>query len=192
MLKNNLMLPAIILCLICLITTGLVALTYTMTLDARNEQAVIAANANRRLLCPDAATFDVITLTADQQKTGLVEAYTAKDAGGRALAWLFVAQAKGYAGQVPVTLAINTDGQITGLKILNNNETPGLGKKVADLSFYGQFIGKTAGPEFAVKNATASQQLIDAVTGATISSRAATKAINAAADFYRQNIKEVK
>ena len=190
--KNSLIMPAVMLCIICLITTGLVAATFVTTQASRDEQASITANANRRELCPAAASFEAFELTAEQQAAGLTEAFTALDAEGKVIAWLINAQAKGYGGQVPVLAVIDPDGTISGLKILNNNETPGLGKKVANASFYSQFIGQSALSEFAVKNASGSQVLIDAIAGATISSKAVTGAVNLAGTLYEQIKAEVK
>ena len=190
--KNSLIMPAIMLCIICLITTGLVAATFVSTQAARDEQAAITANANRRELCPDAASFEAIELTDEQQDSGLTEAFTALDADGKVIAWLINAQAKGYGGQVPVLAVIDPDGTISGLKILNNNETPGLGKKVANASFYSQFINQSAISEFVVKNASGNQILIDAIAGATISSKAVTSAVNLAGSLYEQINAEVK
>lgn len=189
--KDSLIMPAILLCIICLVTTGLVALTYVSTQEARDRQAELTANANRRELCPDAAGFEPVSLTDDQLATGLTEAFEAVDADGAPLAWLISAAEKGYGGDVPVLIVIDLDGQITGVKVLGNNETPGLGKKVADKAFIGQFTGQSAENVFAVKTAAADQVLIDAVTGATISSRAVTNAVNAVLAFYQSQLAEV-
>lgn len=188
--KSDSFMPAILLCIICLVTTGLVALTFVSTQTARDEQAAITANANRRLLCPDAAGFEPLDLGAAELEAGLIEAYTALDADGGTLAWLFVAQAKGYGGQLPVMLAIDATGHVSGLKILDNDETPGLGKKVSGLAFYGQFIGQAADSEFSVKP-SGEQIGIDAVAGATISSRAVANAVNTAIGYYSKISSEV-
>lgn len=184
MLKNNQFLPAILLCIICLVTTGLVSLTFVSTQAAREEQAAITANANRRLLCPEAASFEPMDLSDAEHASGLLEAYTALSSDGKPLAWLFVAQSKGYGGMLPVMLAVNTAGEISGLKILDNDETPGLGKKVAGQSFFGQFVNQPASGEFSVKP-TGDQIGIDAVAGATISSRAVANAVNTAVEYFQ-------
>jgi len=188
--KNSLFLPAILLCIICLVTTGLVSLTYVTTQVARDEQAAIAANANRRLLCPEAVSFEPLELGVAEIEAGLTEAYTAEDAEGQPLAWLFVAQAKGYGGQLPIMLAVDTDGLISGLKVLDNNETPGLGKKVANESFFRQFVGQGTVSDFSVKP-SGDQIGIDAVAGATISSRAVANAVNTAVNYFQQMQTEV-
>ncbi|HBP37406.1 MAG TPA: hypothetical protein DD640_01435 [Clostridiales bacterium] len=190
--KHNLFLPAVILCLICLATTGLVALTYSITLDARNEQAVITANANRKLLFPEAADFAEIENIDPSSFAGLVDAYQVLDAGGNAQGYLVTAEYRGYGGDVQVLIAYGTDGKILRLKVLSNDETPGLGKKVESDSFLSQFVGQGAGQKFSIKPQESGSYIIDAVSGATISSRAVTEAANIATGFIEQIISEVK
>ena len=102
-----------------------------------------------------------------------MRAYAADNGAG----YVITAQAKGYGGQVPVMVAFGADGAIASVRFLDNSETPGLGQKVKDDAFQGQFSGMAA-EAFTLDD-------IDAVTGATISSRAATTAINAAIEVYQ-------
>ena len=142
--KNSLVMPAIYLCLICLITTGLVALTYNLTLTARELQAQIAANASRRLVAPEAADFIPVEFDPSEAPAGLREVYKAVNEDGFAIAFILVSGSRGYSGQVPVMLAINSDREISGIRVLKNDETPGLGKKVANDAFTRQFLGQSA------------------------------------------------
>ena len=192
--KDNLMTPVIILSLICLITTGLLSLTFSVTLEAREMQAELAANANRQQLFPEAASFeaDPGLVAAAADFPGLSEAYTAKDASGTVAGFLFVSSYQGYSSAVPVMLAISPDGMIAGIKILANDETPGLGKKVEQASFYRQFLNMDTSKNFSVKATDSGSKIIDAVAGATISSRAVTEAVNVAVSYYRKFMTEVK
>ena len=86
---------------------------------------------------------------------------------------------KGYGGPVQVKVAVLKDGSIAGVEIGGKDfsETPGVGARVQEESFWSQFIGKT-GP-FKLKDN------VDAVSGATISSTAVVKAVNAALDIAK-------
>ncbi len=181
--KNNLILPAIILFIICLVTTGLVSMTFELTADARAMQKEISDNLNRRLLFPDALDFEAIELADEQLDAGLIDAFKAMAEDGGELGVLITAQSRGYGGQVPVMVAIDASGEISAIKVLSNDETPGLGQKVADSLFAGQFSGQAAASQFTVDN-TEGAIKVDAVTGATISSRAVISAVNAALAFY--------
>jgi Na+-translocating ferredoxin:NAD+ oxidoreductase subunit G len=190
--KNNLFMPAIILCVICLITIGLLAVTYGATADARKMQAEIAANANRMALFPDAASFDPVNGVDLAAYPGVVDAYLAKDAGGSLLGYLVTAQYRGYGGAVPVLAAFGTDAKILRLKVLTNEETPGLGKKVEAAAFLNQFKGLGVTQDLSVYPHETGKYIIDAIAGATISSRAVTGAVNAAIQLIRQLSSEVQ
>jgi electron transport complex protein RnfG len=189
--KNNWILPAVYLFLICLITTGLVALTFSLTREARDLQEEISANANRRLIVPQAVAFTEVQLDPGAAADGLIEAYRAIDEDGETIAWLLVAGTRGYGGQVPVMLAIDSDQKISGIKVLNNDETPGLGKKAADSSFIAQYLDQKVDRGFALADAGTNQVAIDAVAGATISSKAVNTAVTVAVDYYLEHLAEV-
>lgn len=81
--------------------------------------------------------------------------------------------------------AINTDGTVAAIEILDaSNETPGLGQNVTKQDFYTQYSGVKSGVEV-VKDGTGSadNNTVNAVTGATISSKAVTKSVNTALDY---------
>lgn len=90
--------------------------------------------------------------------------------------YIIVSQAKGYGGEVPVAVAFSPDGTIERIQALPNNETPNLGSRVTEPAFINQFVGRGATP--------VELQDIDAITGATISSKAALAAVNEAIDAF--------
>ena len=73
---------------------------------------------------------------------------------------------RGYGGPIDMLVGIDEQGKVSGVKILNQRETPGLGAGISKPAFLKQFIGKTKNDPLVPKND------IDAITGATISSRA--------------------
>ena len=93
------------------------------------------------------------------------------------LGYAVIAQSKGYSSQVPMAVAFDDEGTITNVIGMDNTETPGLGTKVQLPDFTDQFLGRTAEP-LTIDD-------IDAVTGATISSKAALAAVNEAIEAYR-------
>ncbi len=87
------------------------------------------------------------------------------------------ASPKGYGGEVSIMVGIDEKLNVTGVSIIDNSkETPGLGSRVGEPSFYKQFIGKTK--NIIVSKSQPSGNQIQAVTGATISSRAVTEGVN--------------
>jgi electron transport complex protein RnfG len=89
-----------------------------------------------------------------------------------------------YGGPLKMLVGIRADGKISGVKILEHQDTPGLGAnaasasyyvdRAAGITFYGQFAGKAVSDPFEVKNDVA------AITASTITSRAVSDAVKAA------------
>ena len=99
---------------------------------------------------------------------------------GALAGWVVQVAGQGYADRIEVLLGLSPKGDvITGLFVLDQKETPGLGAKIAEAPWRGQFAGKPAAVPLAViKGGGARGNQIDAITGATISSRAVTDIVN--------------
>lgn len=92
---------------------------------------------------------------------------------------------KGYGGEIKLMVGVTADGTVKDVRILSQQETPGLGTKVAETPFRGQFANKpVAGTVWKVRKDGGD---FDAITGATISSRAVLEAIQAGLSVYREH-----
>ena len=112
-------------------------------------------------------------------------AVEAVDASGEALGYIFnITTSKGYGGDIQLTVGIQSDGTVTGVSFLSLSETAGLGMKAKEPSFYEQYVGKNP-TKFAVSKDGGDGEQIDALSGATITSRAVTGAVNAALGYYQ-------
>lgn len=117
---------------------------------------------------------------------GGIEYYTVIK-GGDTAAYIFTESAKGYGGDVSVMTAVKPDGTVAGVAILDvSGETPGLGQNAAKESFYSQYAGLKKGVSLLKNGAKAENNEVDAVTGATITSTAVTRAVNAALDDFEK------
>jgi len=84
----------------------------------------------------------------------------------------FVGEGAGYGGAIRILVGVDDNsGAILGLAVLSHSETPGIGSKIEEASFRNQFVGKTLDDPIAVGKD------INALTGATVSSRAVTEAV---------------
>ncbi len=104
--------------------------------------------------------------------------------GGTAIA--FETKGKGgYGGDVGLMVGINTDNdQIIAVRVTTHSETPGLGARAKDdPAFVAQYDGKSMDDSFGLK---ADNGSIDAISGATITSRAVTLAAIQAQDLYKK------
>ena len=101
-----------------------------------------------------------------------------------ALPILFKTSAKGYGGDIDLMVGIDTSGKVTGVSILSISETAGLGMNAKNESFINQYMGKSG--TIGVSKNGASDTEIQALTGATITSKAVTSAVNTALSLYSQ------
>ncbi len=118
--------------------------------------------------------------------------YKAISKGERA-GWVIKSSGQGYADKIELLVGVSgkTD-TITGLFVLDQKETPGLGNKVIETRWRDQFIGKPAGSALAVtKSGASTPEEIDAVTGATISSNAVVQIVNTALADVRPELKNI-
>ena len=161
--------PVVVIVVICAIVGFLLGAVDNLTLPTIAANREAKAWATYSALIPEADDFT--ELPCD---TPGVTAFMEAD-GNRGFA--VTAQSKGYSSQVPMALAFDGEGTITNVIGKENGETPGLGTKVALPSFTDQFVGRAAEPM--------TLDDIDAITGATISSKAALAAVNEAVEAYR-------
>ena len=107
--------------------------------------------------------------------------YECRDKSGNISGYAFLAQGNGYQGVIKIMVGVTPDiSKITGIKVLEQVETPGLGGRIAEKDFQEQFRGITTEPQIEyVKNQKPSKpNEIQAITGATISSRSVVSIIN--------------
>ncbi|OGB87936.1 hypothetical protein A3H38_04935 [candidate division WOR-1 bacterium RIFCSPLOWO2_02_FULL_46_20] len=82
-----------------------------------------------------------------------------------------LASPRGYSGLIDLLVGVNPSGKVIKVKVLNHRETPGLGSNIVKDKFLLQFSGRSQADKLEPK------QDIDAITGATISSRAVCEGI---------------
>ena len=149
----------VVLVVICLLTSAALAVVNHFTApvsaanaDAREQQARLDA-------VPEAASFEPIELALPD---GVVGAYTALDASGTPLSYLFTVEGKGFGGTIQVLCVIGSDGLIRTCRTMDvSSETTTLGGQTASESYTGQYAGQDT-----------SLSGVSAISGATITSTA--------------------
>jgi len=91
---------------------------------------------------------------------------------------VFLTRVPGYSGSIEMMFGTDADGAITALKVLSHTETPGLGAKITGEPFRNQFRGLHL-EQVVLRKDDPSKGQVDAITAATISSRAVTRAVAA-------------
>jgi Na+-translocating ferredoxin:NAD+ oxidoreductase subunit G len=152
----------------------ILAVVFTITQPIISGRAEKEFQSSLHELLPSAASFQEVTVTGD------IHYYQGLDAKKNIKGYVLPVTGKGYSSDISMLVAINAKKEITGLKILSQMETPGLGTRIMEIKegeqepwFQVQFVGKKPA-EIALKKEGGK---IDAITGATISSRAVTTAL---------------
>ncbi len=101
-------------------------------------------------------------------------------AGSEVAGWVMnITSPNGYGGDISLAVGITSDGTLNGIKVISMEETPGLGANCTSEEFQSQFSGiKASSIEFTKSGKTADNE-IDAISGATFTTRAVTQAVNA-------------
>ena len=142
---------------------------------------------------PEADTFEIQTVdqaAAEQTVADLGvnarvdEVYTAMSGSETAGYVVTTTDSDGYGGDIQISVGILSDGTVNGISILEIGETAGLGMKATEPEFYGQYAGKQAEKFYVAKDGGEGEP-IDALSGATITSRAVTGAVNTALGYYQ-------
>ncbi|MBE5969164.1 MAG: RnfABCDGE type electron transport complex subunit G [Lachnospiraceae bacterium] len=162
----------------------------TAPLIEKNNEARLQASLAEVL---EAESFEAIDLDEDAIINALTDAgiekesakintvYKATDASGNTVGFDFdVSEMEGYGGEINFIVGIDTDGAITGVSILKINETAGLGMKAKEADFRDQYVGKAVESFVVTKTGKTADNEIDAISAATITSKAMTKGVNAA------------
>ena len=117
---------------------------------------------------------------ANEQGGKLSEVYEVQS-GGDTIGYAFKVTASGSQGNIVMIVGVGTDLTVTGVSIVNNSETKGIGSNVSTDDFLAQFNGMDG-----TQNIAIGQGGFDAYSGATISSKALFAAINDCVNCYNE------
>ncbi len=110
---------------------------------------------------------------------------TAMDKSGNAIGYVITVTAKdGSQANITFSVGIQNDGTVNGYSITSISETPGLGDKAKNEEFYGQFENKQVDSFNVVKQTPSADNEIEAISGATITSKAMTNGVNACITYF--------
>ena len=125
------------------------------------------------------ANADVILESGGFGAVKIDEALAALDASGNVIGYvLTVTDSEGYGGDITITMGVKTDGTLNGIEILSISETAGLGMRATTDEFKGQFSNKNVEQFSYTKTVAKSEYEIDALSGATITTKAVLNAVN--------------
>ena len=170
----------------------LLALTNSVTADTiaqRSEQANAEA---RKLVLDSAETFEEVKDIKTDNSKGIevAEVYEAKDASGNTVGYTLKVLPSGYGGEIQLMVGIDSaNNQVSGINVVSNSETAGLGARSTEPEFSDQYKGKPLEELSVLKNGTPGDTEIKAISGATITSTAVTNGVDAAIEVYNNSLK---
>ena len=172
--------PILVLVVICFVTTFLLAFTYGVTAPIIAENTAKAASEARMELLPDGDNFsdagaDLYVL--EEGKVYATEVYTADNGAGMVV----TVKTNSYGGVLTAMVGINKDGEVTGVKVTEHADTPGVGTKAHADDHLSQYVGLTELTSDQVK----SDPSVQHVTGASVSSGAVHKAVYCALEQFK-------
>ena len=191
---------ALILCLITIIAGGCLGLVYEITKDpiAQAKEDAKQKAYSEVFVGAEVSAFNKVEavsvddmnswITAAGIEKDLVnEVMIAVDGSNKTVGAAFNMTAKdGFGGNIQIVVGIMKDGKINKISILSISETPGLGMKATEDSFKNQFDGKPASELKVVKTDAAADTDVQAISGATITSKAVTKCVNSAVVVFNK------
>jgi len=167
----------ILLTVVCAISAGALSSVYKLTKVKIEDNSRASDIKKRQEVLPSAVNFIEKEVAGKKLWTGI-------DKEGKEVGVVMKVSPRGYAGPINTTIGITNDSTISSVAItkLDQSETPGLGVKVTKDLFKNQFKGKK-GDELKLKKDGGT---IDAITAATISSRAVAKGVKEGWEWYHK------
>ena len=160
---KNILRFAFILFFVNLIAASVLAGTYNLTKFRIEEQERLAQEYALKQVMPEEIGDRLELATKD----GAVKYWKVfKQDSAQVRGYVFIAKKYGYSSVIETMVGMKKDGTITGIRVLSQSETPGLGAKITEPDFIKQFVNRD------INALELSKNNIHAVTGATISSRA--------------------
>ena len=173
--------PACSLFLIAAITTALLGFVYAFTLEPIAVQHREAQERTMRAILTQATDFRELSTEISGSITRVFEALR----GGETIGYIVELAPPGYSGPINMMVGISSaDNTIAGMRVLRHTETPGLGSHIVRESFFSRFDGRGLSP-IRVVRASPGPDEIEAITSATITTRAVAYAVNEAIEWYR-------
>jgi electron transport complex protein RnfG len=166
------------------------AFVYSATAKVIEERQQADLEAALKELFPDADGFDDLegAIKSPDPSVSFGDQYKVRRAGS-VIGAAIRATGASYGGPATILAGVDTSGKISGVKILEISDTPGLGAnasspsyfvdKAKGLTFYGQFAGKSVNDPFEVKGD------VIAITASTITSRSITQIVKTAGTAVR-------
>jgi len=183
--------------LILLIITSIAAVVLAFSNDTTSviiaEVEEKANDSARKEVLPQAQNFKPLDedefAIIFEENNKVLEIFRGYDNSENLVGYTFKTATPGYGGNIQVISGISLEGKVTGMKVVSHQETPGLGANATKAEFQGQFTDKQIDKEIiVVKSKPSDESEIQALTGATITSKAVTNGVNVAREIFNTKL----
>ena len=192
--KNTLILTAIT-----VVSGLLLGVVYNVTKEPIAQAQENTKQEAYRAVLADASSFETLDFDAESTLSLLTEnGHTSdtitevaegKDNSGETIGYVISVQSsEAYDGTLDLSVGIATDGTVKGVEMLSISETAGLGMKADEAEFKDQYKDKNVENFTVTKTGEDGDNMIDAISGATITSNAVTNAVNSALVYYQNEL----
>ena len=186
--KESFAAPVVVLSAICLVVSLALALTYKVAnpIIIRNNEAVAVAARQQILPAADAFTMveDFEPASSTDGKAAVKEVYAADNGSG----YVMTVETKSFGGSLIMMVGLNSEGSVTGVKVTEHADTPGVGTKNMDAVYLSQYNGLTAltsaGNIKKEAAQLASGGTFEFISGASVSGQAIHSGVAAALSQY--------
>lgn len=158
----------------------LLSIVNAVTYDRIQLIAEETLNAAMNELVPDATSFTEEAISGDT--SGIVTSLYVASKDGEDIGYCVIVSPNGFGGEMTIMVAVDTNDTLLGMTVTSHSETPGFGAKSTEPEFQSQFAGKVAPLTLASSSATLDTE-VDAISGATVTSKAVILGVNAALDY---------
>lgn len=160
----------LVLFLITAVVAGMLGFVNYLTADKiAAGQAEKAKKAMQEVL--PAETYELLPAAME----GVTEAYYADGLG-----YVVRVSVNGFGGAIDMMVGVDMEGSVTGVSIVSHGETASLGANCTQETFRSQFVGAVSSLAVTKDGGT-----VEALTGATVTSRAVTDGVNLALEFVK-------
>ena len=142
--KESFAAPVVVLSAICLVVSLALAFTYKVAnpIIIRNNEAVAVAARQQILPAADAFTLveDMEPAASTDGKAAVTEVYAADNGTG----YVMTVETTSFGGTLTMMVGVDSEGALTGVKVTEHADTPGVGTKDMDPAYLAQYSGLTA------------------------------------------------
>lgn len=193
---GNLLKNILVLVIITAVAGGILGLVYEATKGPIEELAIEKTNEACKKVFAEASAFEELEAFSSEEAAKIIAAdghensdienvFKALDANGELLGYtITIVTHEGYSGDIEFMIGVALDGTIHSMSLITINETPGLGMN-AEEEYLPQITELKADQIAYTKTGKISNNEVNAISGATITTNALTNGINAGLSYFR-------